>query len=123
MCVSKFTIIGSENDLSPVRPPAIIWTNAGILLIGPLGPNFSEILIEIHKFSFKKMHLKTLLDKWQPFCLGLNELNVLMEDKDPFILPSVSGWCIDDLATQGASVSADLLLTLSSKNILAGVKW
>ena len=25
---------------------AIIWTNAGILLIGPLGINFSEIFIE-----------------------------------------------------------------------------
>ena len=26
---------------------AIIWTNAGISLIGPMGTNFSEILIEI----------------------------------------------------------------------------
>ena len=34
------------------RRQAIIWTNAGILLIGPLGTNFSEILIEIHIFSF-----------------------------------------------------------------------
>ena len=32
-------------------------TNAGILFIGPLETNFSEILIEIHTFSFKKMHL------------------------------------------------------------------
>ena len=37
---------------------AIIWTNAGILLIGPLGTNFNEILIEIYLFSFKKMLLK-----------------------------------------------------------------
>ena len=44
--------------LSPGRRRAIIWTNAGILLIGPLGTNFSEIFIEIHIFSFKKMHLK-----------------------------------------------------------------
>ena len=29
-----------------------------ILLIGPLGTNFSEILIEIYIFSSKKMHLK-----------------------------------------------------------------
>ena len=35
--VSK--IIGSDNGLSPVRRQAIIWTNAGILLIGPLGAN------------------------------------------------------------------------------------
>ena len=33
-CVSKLTIIGSDNGLSPGRRQAIIWTNAGILLIG-----------------------------------------------------------------------------------------
>ena len=42
ICVSKLTIIGSNNSLSPVRRQAIIWTNAGILLIGPLGTNFNE---------------------------------------------------------------------------------
>ena len=47
ICVSKLTTIGSDNGLSPGRRQAIIWTNAGILLIGPLGTNFSEILIEI----------------------------------------------------------------------------
>ena len=72
-CVSKLTTIGSDNGSSPVRRQAIIWTNAGILLIGPLGTNFSEILIEIHIFSFKKMHLKTSSAKWRLFCLGLNE--------------------------------------------------
>ena len=40
ICVSKLTIIGSDNGLSPGRRQAIIWTNAGILLIGPLGTNF-----------------------------------------------------------------------------------
>ena len=58
ICVSKLTIIGSDNGLLPDRRQAIIWTNAGILLIGPMGTNFSEILIEIYTFSFKKMHLK-----------------------------------------------------------------
>ena len=43
MCVSKLTIIGSDNGLSPGRRQAIIWTNAGIVLIGPLETNFSEI--------------------------------------------------------------------------------
>ena len=47
ICINKLTIIGSDNGLSPGRRKAIIWTNAGILLIGPLGTNFSEILIEI----------------------------------------------------------------------------
>ena len=74
ICVSNLTIIGSDNGLSPGRRQAIIWTNAGISLIGPLGTNFSEILIEIHIFSFKKMHLNMSSGKWWPFCLGLNEL-------------------------------------------------
>ena len=49
-CVSKLTIIGSDNGLSPDQPQAIIWINAGIFLTGPLGTNFSEILIEIDAF-------------------------------------------------------------------------
>ena len=72
ICVSNQTIIGSNNGLSPGRRQAIIWTNAGILLIGPLGTNFSEILIKIHIFSFKKMHLKMSCGIWRPFCLGLD---------------------------------------------------
>ena len=40
----------SDNGLSPGRRKAIIWTNAGISLIGPLGTNFSEILTEIITF-------------------------------------------------------------------------
>ena len=74
ICVSKQTIIGSYNGLSPGRRQAIIWTNAGILLIGPLGTNFREILIGIQTFSFKKIHLKMSSAKWRPFCLGLNVL-------------------------------------------------
>ena len=58
ICVRKLTIIGSDNGLSPGRRQAIIWTNAGISLIGSLGANFSEILIEIQTFSFKKTCLK-----------------------------------------------------------------
>ena len=63
ICISKLAIIGSDNGLSPLRRQAIIWTNDGILLIGPLGTNFSEILIEIDTFSFKKIHLKMLSAK------------------------------------------------------------
>ena len=51
--------IGSGNGLSPARRQAIAWTNAHLLSIGPLGTNFSEILIKIWNFSFTKMHLKT----------------------------------------------------------------
>ena len=70
----QLTIIGSDNGLSPDCRQAIIWTNVGLLLIGPLGTNFSEILIKILTFSFKKMHLKVLSAKRRPFCLGLNVL-------------------------------------------------
>ena len=45
-------MIGSDNGLSPDQCQAIIWTNAKILLNGPIGRNFGEILIEIHTFSF-----------------------------------------------------------------------
>ena len=58
ICVSNSTIIGLDNGLSPGRRQAIIWTNAGILLIRTLGTQFSEIISEIHTFLFKKMHLK-----------------------------------------------------------------
>ena len=72
--VSELPIIGSDNGLAPGRRQAIIWTNAGLLLIGPLGTNFNEILIEILTFSFKKMRLKVSSAKWRPFRLGLNVL-------------------------------------------------
>ena len=74
ICVSKLTIIGSDKGLSPDRREAIIWTNAGILLVGPLRTNFSEILIKIHNFSLWKIHFK-MSGKWRPSCLGLNVLN------------------------------------------------
>ena len=74
ICVGKLTIIGADNGLLPRRRQAIIWTNSGILLIEPSGTNFSEILIGIQIFSFKKMRLKMSSAKWRPFCLGLNVL-------------------------------------------------
>ena len=73
LCVGKQTIIGSDNGLSPEWRQAIILTNAGILLIGPLGTNFSEILIEIQTFSLKKICLK-ISAKYSSFRLGLNVL-------------------------------------------------
>ena len=108
ICVSKLTIIASDNGLSPGRRQAIIWTSAGILLIGPLWTNFSEILIGIQAFSFKKMYLKMSCAKWRPFCLGLNELTALFRclwlsgnpfhvlslcDTSPGLSPSVSHRC------------------------------
>ena len=74
ICVDNLTTIRSDNGLSPGRCQAIIWTNVGILLIEPFRTNFSEILVEIMTFSFKKMYLKVSSAKWRPFCLGLNML-------------------------------------------------
>ena len=80
ICICKFTIIASDNGLSPGRRQAIIWTNAGILLIRPLGTNFSESLSEIHIFSLKKMHLKLPSVKCRPFCYGLNVFMAYFSD-------------------------------------------
>ena len=85
-------IIGSDNDLSPRRHQAIIWANAVILLIQPLETKFSEILIKIHTFYFKKMHLKMQAEKWRrPICLGLNVLRLKVTNTLKF-QPTGSHW-------------------------------
>ena len=83
ICVGNLTIIGSDNGLSPERCQAINWTNAAVLLIGPKGTNFNQILNEIHIFSFKKMHLNVSSVKRRPFSLGLNVLPHLPWTKWP----------------------------------------
>ena len=84
ICVSNLTIIGSDNDLSPGCRQASNWTNAWILLVGRLGTNFSEILIQLLAFSFKNMRLKVSTATWRLFCLGIN----VLKDRDyhlPFL--------------------------------------
>ena len=76
ICVSKWNSIGSDNGLLPGWRQAIIWTNVGIWLIGPMGANFNETLIEIYTFSFKIMHVKMSSGKWWPFCPGLDVLTL-----------------------------------------------
>ena len=93
VCVGKLTIIASDNGLSLGRRQAIIWTNAEILLITPLGTNFNEILIEIHIFSFKIMYLK-MSGKCQPFCLSLKVLNNEEACKNPLRNPEKNTSCI-----------------------------
>ena len=46
ICISKLTIIGSDNDLSPGWHQSMFWSNAGILFI----------LIEILIFSLKEIY-------------------------------------------------------------------
>ena len=94
ICVNELTIIGSDNGLPPGRRQAIIWNNTGLLLIEPLGTNFSEISIGIQTFSFKKMHLNMSSAKWRPFCLGLNLLKPIFIVRTHFPRPSQI-WCHD----------------------------
>ena len=58
ICVSKLSIIGSDDGLSPGQRQAIKWINADILFIGPLGTSCSEILIDfflifIQEYAFE----------------------------------------------------------------------
>ena len=78
-CVSKLTMIGSDNGLSPGRRQVIIWANVWISLNRPMGTNFSEIMIEICKFPFKNMNWNLSSGNWRPFCLGLNVLIPVIE--------------------------------------------
>ena len=104
ICVSKLTIIGSDNGLSPGGRQAIIWTNSGILLIGPLGTNFSEILIKIQRFSFKKMHLKMSSGKWRPFCLDLNVLITKAHITKHFIIHT--SWIYNSIAIYSTEIGS-----------------
>ena len=73
MCASVDPVSnGSDNGLSPNRRQA--EPKADLLSIGPLGTNFSGILIKIQNVSFTKMHLKISSVKWRQFCSGGDEL-------------------------------------------------
>ena len=79
VCISKLTIIGSDNGLSPARhykplsgPVSwniVIWT-----LRNKLHWNVNKNYF--HTFSFKKC-----IWKWRPFCFCLNVLNTLCSMK------------------------------------------
>ena len=73
ICVSKLTIIGSDNGLSPGRRQAIIWTN-GILLIGPLGTKLQWNLkqnshIFIHENAFQNIVCEMATILFRPQCI------------------------------------------------------
>ena len=44
ICISKLTITGSDNGLSSGPHQATIWTNAGILLNGPMGTKLRRLV-------------------------------------------------------------------------------
>ena len=76
ICFDKIITIGSDNGLSPSwTAPSHYLNQCWYILIGPLGINFSEIVLGIQTFPFTKIHLKVSSAKWRPFCLGLSVLN------------------------------------------------
>ena len=91
--IGILTIIASDNGLLPGQHQDIIWTNAGISLIGT---NFSEILIKILTFSFEKMCSKVSSAKYWPFCLGLNVLKI--------IFPNEAWWYYTKLNESGEAL-------------------
>ena len=58
----------------------VIWTNAEILLIGPLETNYSKIIIKISIFSLKKMHLKLSSGKMVAFLSSGRWVNFFIRD-------------------------------------------
>ena len=114
ICVSKLIIIDSDNGLSPGRRQAIIWTNDGILSVGPLGTNFSEILFGIQAFSFNKMHLKMSSAKWRPFCLSLNVLMVWCQQVPSHFL---SQMCLSSMTHLSVTVFREQLIKIKMDNI------
>ena len=61
ICVGNLTIIGSDNGLSPERRQAITWTNAGLLLTGPLGKTSVKSYSEFKHFHSGKCTSKCRL--------------------------------------------------------------
>ena len=74
--IVKLTSIDLDNGLSPGWHQAIIWINAGILLIGPLGTNFSEILIEIQNIFTVKNTFENVICQMSAILSRLNVLTV-----------------------------------------------
>ena len=69
--VTPICINGSDNGLSPGRRQAIIWTNAGMMLIGPLGTNFSDwnLYIFIKENAFENAVWKMAAILSRPQCV------------------------------------------------------
>ena len=85
--------LGTDDGLLPVWHQAITWIEADLLSIGHLVISFSEMRIKMQQSSLKKMLLKILPSKWQPFCSGLNVLNLFIPKWSTFLVLLVM--CVD----------------------------
>ena len=83
ICVSKLTIIGSDNGLLAAWYQTIILTNAVILLIASQEKIFREISTEDHTFSFTHMHLIMSSARQWPFFLSPHLLGEVINTSYP----------------------------------------
>ena len=71
-------------------PPSHYLNQCYVIIIGPLGTNFSELLILKQRFSFTKMHLYISSAKWRPFSPGeLSWYNRFMVTVGIYFTPKV----------------------------------
>ena len=68
----------------PLFKPMLTWCH-----LDPRGKNFSQMWLRIQWFSDKKMYLKMLPAKFQPFCLGLNMLRDMCWSLDKMLAASL----------------------------------
>ena len=61
---------GPDNGLLPSQHQAIIWTNGGILLIGPLGTNSSENFNRNSYIFIQENAFENVIWKWRHFLLA-----------------------------------------------------
>ena len=62
--------IGLGNGLSPVRRQPIIWTNAGLMSIGPLGIKIQNFSFTIHKIASENIVCETAVRYHRKACAG-----------------------------------------------------
>ena len=70
------TVFGSDNGLSPLWHQAIIWTNAGIILITSLRKKLQLNLRRNSYIFIQQNTFQNAVCKIVAICLGLNMLNV-----------------------------------------------
>ena len=62
--ILSYLVIDSYNGMSPVRRQGIVWTNAELLSIGPLGTNFGQVV------KFKYFHSRKYIWKYRQKNVG-----------------------------------------------------
>ena len=114
----NYTITGPDNSLSPGRRQAIIWTNAGILLIGHLGTNFGDFFIEIKAFSLTNLYLNVSSAKAAAILSRPQCVNVKWH-VSAWSLVMVAGWVVANYSSiDNAYRQTSSIRGTKSKNVL-----